>query len=116
MIICLKCISKECFLFNVNVNVTLNFFGGHSESTWALRRQLATQKAIGHLGNRRALKEHSGTQALKHSAHLDTFALRALRHGHVGHLDTWAFGYSGHSGTQAFEVLYLADSKINADQ
>ena len=56
-----------------------------------------TQKALGHLGTRRAVRGHSDTwRALRHLRHLGTLTFRALRH-----LGTWALGYLRHSGTQA---------------
>ena len=54
MIICLKSISEECFLFIVNVSARLKLVWalgvlsdgtqalGHSEGTWALKKHLGT--------------------------------------------------------------------------
>ena len=54
MIVCLKCISEECFSFNVNVNASLKFLKargwlsqdthalGHLEVTWTLIEHLDT--------------------------------------------------------------------------
>ena len=66
-----------------------------------------------------AIKEHLGTRALKALTlgHLDTWALRVLRHlgtqalGRL--LGTWVLGYSRYSGIWALEALYLADSSIS---
>ena len=103
MIICLKCISEECFSFNVNNNASLKFLKalgwllqythalGHSEVTWTL---------IGHLDTC-ALGGHSkGTLAPKTLRHSSTCSTRAL--GHLGHLV--------HSDACALENFYLADS------
>ena len=77
MIICLKCISEECFSFNVNVNASLKFLKalgwlllythalGHSEVTWTLAHWEGTQRALSHL-------RHSGTRALVALGHLGT--------------------------------------------
>ena len=87
MIICLKHISEEYFLFTVNVNASLKFLWrtrmairhlgtqralGYSESPWALRGHLGIWRALGHLATLKALKEHSSTWALKVIRHSST--------------------------------------------
>ena len=82
-------------------------------NTWDTQCTEGIRRALGHSVTR-ALKALGqlgtwGPRALE--GHLDTWALEAL-----GHLVTQALGHSGtrkavrHSGTQALEALYLADS------
>ena len=89
MIIYLKRISEECFLFNLNVNASLKFLWaleGFTEATQELKHSAGTRRDLSHSGTQSALG-HLGIQsALEgHLRHLDTQALRALRN-----LGTWA--------------------------
>ena len=60
-----------------------------------------TQKALGHLGTRRAVRGHSDTwRALGHLRHLGTLTFRALRH-----LGTWVLKALRHSGTWSLRHL-----------
>ena len=73
----LKCISEECFLFNLNDNSILKLLWalrGLSEGTQALGHSDSTQITHGHLGNENTptleYLKHSNTWHLRH---LDTF-------------------------------------------
>ena len=49
MIICLKGISEEIFLFNINANIKFPWaLGGISDSTQALGHSESIQRALGH--------------------------------------------------------------------
>ena len=48
MIICLKGISEEIFLFNINANIKLAL-GGLSDSTWPLREHSKSTGVLGFL-------------------------------------------------------------------
>ena len=91
MAVCLKGISEECFLFNVNVNTSLKFL-------WALGGLSEGTEALGHLkGAWSKSRGHSkGTRTLGHLRYSDTPALRALEH-----LDTREIRELWHLGTQA---------------
>ena len=70
MIICLKRISEECFLFNVNVTTSLKFLWTleglsegnqgleYSESIWALKHLVSRRAPEEHL---EGIEGHSGT-------------------------------------------------------
>ena len=99
----LKSISEECFLFNVNDNVSLKFLltlgglleGTHalgdSKDTWALGHSQGTRRALGRLGHSgiRALRalRHLGTQTLGHSRQFIQQNLSENRKSFI-HLDT----------------------------
>ena len=68
MIISLKGISEENFLFNVSVNASLKFtcvLQGLSDATQALQYLEGTRSVLANL-------RHSGTQALRALTHLGT--------------------------------------------
>ena len=114
IIVRLKGISGEYVLFNVNVNISLNFH-------WALMGLLEGTQAIQYLGTW-ALGEHSkGTRVLSAfnaNRHSSTWGTKAF--DHLGYSGTWALstqtlGHKRHLGTQGtweIESPYLADSMV----
>ena len=108
MIICLKDISEECFLFNGNVNGSLKFLGalgGLSEDTQALEHPERTW-----------ILENSGIRKPKVIGYSVTYGTQALKH--LGHSSTQALGHSGtpsvrHLGTRALEYLRHSKSVSN---
>ena len=95
IIICLKSISEECFLFNRTVNTSLKFLwalGEHSGGSWALDYSEGT-RLFGHL-------KLSGNRALRVIRQMSTWAFREFRHlgtqalGHLGVLGPWGTLFS----------------------
>ena len=111
IIICLKGISKECFLLSVNMNISLKFLAalgglsegnqalGVSEGTCALRVLSKGTRALGYL-------RHSDTRILRVLGLLVTRALRALKY-----LDTRELKALGCLDTWVLEALYIAGSQ-----
>ena len=95
IIICLKSISKECFLYNRKINTSLKFLwalGEHSGGSWALDHSEGT-RLFGHL-------KLSGNRALRVIRQMSTWAFREFRHlstqtlGHLGVLGPWGTLFS----------------------
>ena len=79
-----------------------------SFTQWALKGKLGTSRAF--QGHSQVTLGYSDTRReLETFRHLGTGGTRALKA--LGYLGTWVL--EGHSGTQALEPLYLADSPVS---